>query len=339
MMSQLLLLLLLSGLLDLTKTWTGPHSLRVLKTIWSGPHGSKPHFIAVCYVDDTQLLLFDNDVEEPKVEHREPWVHKMEAGFLEGESRLYKHLAQVATVSLNNLRKHHNQSDTGFHTYQWNCGCETGPDARFLRGNDDHAYDGEDYMYLNEDLHSWIAVDKVAQINKLEWEATYQIELIRNELEIGCVDWLHKYLQYGKETLQHADPPKTHVTRKHISDHEATLKCWALGFYPAEITLIWQHDWQDLTQEMEFVETRPGGDGTFQKWAAVVVPSGEEQKYTCHVQHMGLPKPLNLRWEPPESPALSTDIIVSLLLLGAVVTGALVAGAVIWRKKRSSRKK
>nr|XP_057158418.1 patr class I histocompatibility antigen, A-2 alpha chain-like isoform X1 [Pan paniscus] len=332
------LLLLLSGTLALTQTWAGSHSMRYFFTSVSRPGRGEPRFIAVGYVDDTQFVRFDSDAASQRMEPRAPWIEQEGPEYWDQETRSVKAQAQTDRVDLGTLRGYYNQSEDGSHTIQIMYGCDVGSDGRFLRGYRQDAYDGKDYIALNEDLRSWTAADMAAQITQRKWEAAHEAEQWRAYLEGLCVEWLRRYLENGKETLQRTDPPKTHMTHHPISDHEATLRCWALGFYPAEITLTWQRDGEDQTQDTELVETRPAGDGTFQKWAAVVVPSGEEQRYTCHVQHEGLPKPLTLRWEPSSQPTIPiVGIIAGLVLLGAVITGAVVA-AVMWRRKSSDRK-
>nr|AKR15223.1 MHC class I antigen [Papio anubis] len=332
------LLLVLSGALALTQTRAGSHSLRYFSTSVSRPGRGEPRFISVGYVDDTQFVRFDSDAASPREEPRAPWVEQEGPEYWDRNTRIAKAETQTYRENLRTLLRYYNQSEGGSHTIQKMYGCDLGPDGRLLRGYHQLAYDGRDYIALNEDLRSWTAADMAAQNTQRKWEAAGAAEQHRTYLEETCVEWLRRYLENGKETLQRADPPKTHVTHHPVSDHEATLRCWALGFYPAEITLTWQRDGEDQTQDTELVETRPEGDGTFQKWAAVVVPSGEEQRYTCHVQHEGLPKPLTLRWVPSSQSTIpNVGIIAGLVLLGAVVIGALVA-AVMWRRKSSDRK-
>nr|SOF03939.1 MHC class I protein [Macaca fascicularis] len=327
------LLLVLSGALALTQTWAGSHSLRYFYTSMSRPGRGQPRFISVGYVDDTQFVRFDSDAESPREEPRAPWMEQEGPEYWDQNTRIAKANAQTYRENLRTALRYYNQSEAGSHTIQTMYGCDLGPDGRLLRGYDQSAYDGRDYIALNEDLRSWTAADMAAQNTQRKWEAAGAAEQHRTYLEGECLEWLRRYLENGKETLQRADPPKTHVTHHPVSDHEATLRCWALGFYPAEITLTWRRDGEDQTQDTELVETRPAGDGTFQKWAAVVVPSGEEQRYTCHVQHEGLPEPLTLRWEPSSQSTIPiVGIIAGLVLLGTVVA------AVMWRRKSSDRK-
>uniref|UniRef100_A0A2K6KS36 Ig-like domain-containing protein n=1 Tax=Rhinopithecus bieti TaxID=61621 RepID=A0A2K6KS36_RHIBE len=332
------LLLLLSGALALTETWAGSHSLRYFYTSVSRPDRGEPHFISVGYVDDTQFVRFDSDAESPREEPRARWLEQEGPEYWAEQTRRVKEAAQTFRVNLRTALRYYNQSEAGSHTIQRMYGCDLGPDGRLLRGYHQDAYDGKDYIALNEDLHSWTAADMAAQNTQRKWEVAGEAERVRAYLEGECLEWLRRYLENGKETLQRADPPKTRVTHHPVSDHEATLRCWALGFYPAEITLTWQRDGEDQTQDTELVETRPVGDRTFQKWGAVVVPSGEEQRYTCHVQHEGLPEPLTLRWEPSSQSTIPiVGIVAGLAVLAVVVTGAVVA-AVMWRRKSSGGK-
>uniref|UniRef100_A0A4X1U8W0 Ig-like domain-containing protein n=1 Tax=Sus scrofa TaxID=9823 RepID=A0A4X1U8W0_PIG len=262
------LVLLLSGTLALTGTRAGPHSLRYFDTAVSRPDRGKPRFIEVGYVDDTQFVRFDSDAPNPRMEPRVPWMEQEGQEYWDQQTRNVKKEAQIYRGNLRTALGYYNQSEAGSHTLQSMYGCDVGPDGLFLRGYSQFAYDGADYIALNEDLRSWTAADTAAQITKRKREAADAAEQMRSYLEGACVEGLQKYLEMGKDTLQRAEPPKTHVTRHPSSDLGVTLRCWALGFYPKEISLTWQREGQDQSQDLELVETRPSGDGTFQKWAA-----------------------------------------------------------------------
>ncbi|XP_053523093.1 LOW QUALITY PROTEIN: patr class I histocompatibility antigen, A-126 alpha chain-like [Artibeus jamaicensis] len=328
------LLLLLSGALALTGARAGPHSLSYFRTVASRPGPGEAWFLEVGYVDGTEFVRFDSDAANPREEPRAPWMERVDPQYWDEQTRRAKGNAQTLRGNLNTRRGYYNQSEDGSHTIQTLHGCDVGPDGLFLRGYYRSAYDGADYIALNEDLRSWTAADAAAQITRRKWEAGGCAERWRNYLEGECVQWLLRYLERGKAALQRADPPEAQVTRHPTSEREATLRCWARGFYPADIALTWRRDGQDQTQDTELVETRPSGDGTFQTWAALVVPPGEEQRYTCHVQHEGLSEPLTLRWEPPsQANTIILGVLGSLVLLGAVVSAA-----VMWGRRCSGGK-
>ncbi|XP_055455469.1 RT1 class I histocompatibility antigen, AA alpha chain-like [Psammomys obesus] len=338
MAPRTLLLLLAAALAPTIQTRTGSHSLRYFYTAVSRPGLGEPRFIAVGYVDDTEFVRFDSDAETPRAEPRAPWVEREGPEYWERNTRIAKSNEQIYRGSLRTALGYYNQSEAGSHTIQRMYGCHVGPDGRLLRGYEQHAYDGKDYIALNEDLRSWTAADTAAQITKRKWEEAGEAERLRAYLEGECLEWLRRYLEHGKDTLLRTDRPKAHVTHHPRPQGDITLRCWALGFYPADISLTWQLEGEDLTQDMELVETRPAGDGTFQKWAAVVVPPGKEQHYTCHVQHEGLPEPLTLRWEPPQPTVTIMAVIAVLVVLGVVVIiGAVVAVMRKWRRNTGGK--
>ncbi|XP_034885634.1 DLA class I histocompatibility antigen, A9/A9 alpha chain-like [Mirounga leonina] len=158
------LVLLLSGALAVTEPWAGSHSLRYFHTSVSRPGRGEPRFVIVGYVDDTQFVRFDSDAASPRMEPRAPWMEQEGPEYWDLETRIAKNNAQSFRGSLNVLRGYYNQSEAGSHTIQVMYGCDVGSDGNLLRGYRQDAYDGADYIALNEDLRSWTAADTAAQI-------------------------------------------------------------------------------------------------------------------------------------------------------------------------------
>ncbi|KAG8524897.1 HLA class I histocompatibility antigen, A-66 alpha chain [Galemys pyrenaicus] len=198
--------LLLLAALTLTETWAGSHSLRYFYTAVSRPGLGKPRHVEVGYLDDTQIQRFDSDSPSLRVEPGALWVEQMEPQYWDRETETLKSKTQQGHMCLTVLRGNYNQSEagtgTGSHTFQRMSGCDVGPDGRLLRGYSQSAYDGHDYMALNEDLRSWTAADEVARNHKPRWEASGWAAVVRNFVEGRCVEILLSFLEKGKDTLK-----------------------------------------------------------------------------------------------------------------------------------------
>uniref|UniRef100_A0A4W2HRM4 MHC class I-like antigen recognition-like domain-containing protein n=1 Tax=Bos indicus x Bos taurus TaxID=30522 RepID=A0A4W2HRM4_BOBOX len=107
------LLLLLSGVLVLSETWAGSHSLSYFCTCVSRPGLGEPRFFAVGYVDRTQFARFDSDAANPRMEPRAPWMEQDVLEYWEEMTRDAKKAQQRMRLALNNLRGYYNQSEAG----------------------------------------------------------------------------------------------------------------------------------------------------------------------------------------------------------------------------------
>ncbi|XP_031203223.1 HLA class I histocompatibility antigen, A-11 alpha chain-like [Mastomys coucha] len=323
--------LLLMVTLAITKHPNDVYSLRYLYILLEWPGLLERQFIYLGYVGNTQFIGFNSRSESRRAEHRAPWKDEQDPEYWEEKTKsLLKEKKHWEEIMKKAFHDDHNTT-TGHHTIQLKYGCDVLPDGYFSHGVLELTLDNQEYIMLSGDLETWIVIGKKVEVIRQEWEATYYGPIAKNYLENRCVEEFLEAFGYGIDYLLRTDPPRVHVIHKVRPDQKITLRCWALNFYPAEITLTWQRDGRNQTQDLEVVETRPAGDGTFQKWAAVVVSSGEEYRYTCHVNHDGLPEPITLRCGIPPStfPIMATAIAV---VLGALLLGSMVT-FLIWKRR------
>ncbi|XP_065271561.1 RT1 class I histocompatibility antigen, AA alpha chain-like isoform X4 [Emys orbicularis] len=200
-MATLLLLLLLGAAATPGGcSGPGPHSLRYFYTGVSEPGPGLPQFITVGYVDGQ--LFMDYSSERGSAVPRAEWMARnLDPQYWQRETQNLQSEQATFRANLNTLRGRYNQS-AGFHTVQVMYGCELRGDGS-KGGFSQDAYDGRDFISLDKDHETWVAADDAARITKQKWDADRSIAQRRRAyLEQECIEWLGKYLEYGKETLQ-----------------------------------------------------------------------------------------------------------------------------------------
>ncbi|XP_016117577.1 BOLA class I histocompatibility antigen, alpha chain BL3-7-like isoform X2 [Sinocyclocheilus grahami] len=277
-MRHVLLLLLGAHL-----AYAGTHSLRYFYTGVSGDIDF-PEFTAVGLVDEEQFTYFDSNTKRtvPKTE----WIRQnVEADYWDGVTQTFTGTHPTFKVDIQTLKGRFNQS-AGVHSWQMMCGCELNDDGT-KRGYWQYGYDGEDYVSFDKSTLTWTAAKDQAMITKHKWDADKAFgEYNKGYLENTCIEWLQKYVSYGKDTLERKVSPQVSLLQKSSS---SSVSCHATGFYPSGVTISWMRNGQDHIEDVVLGQLIPNEDGTFQVTSTITVTPDElkNNKFSCVVEHQG----------------------------------------------------
>ncbi|KAI4899222.1 hypothetical protein NFI96_009142, partial [Prochilodus magdalenae] len=225
----------------------------------------------------------------------------------------------------------------GIHTWQKIEGCELQDDGT-KKGFMQFGYDGEDWLILDLNTVTWTAAHHKAVPVKLKWERAGAAQHAKNYLENDCIEYLQKYVDYGREALERKVPPEVSLFQK---DSSSPVVCHATGFFPKAVMISWKKNGEDLHEDVELRETLPNQDRTFQKRSILTVPPEEldSGKYTCVIHHKGLEKEIVLLVSDRRvlsgggTNGIIIGVVVAVLLL--VVIGCV--GFFVWKKKPGMR--
>nr|QER90614.1 MHC class I alpha antigen [Acipenser dabryanus] len=321
----------------------GTHSMRYFYMGVSEGTGL-PEFTAVGMVDDEQINYYDSVKKE--MIPRQEWVN--EAVDLDFWSRNTRNLVgsqQNFKANIGIAMQRFNQTG-GVHTVQRMYGCELDDDGT-KRGFFQDGFDGKDFIIFDKDTLTWTAPVMQAVLTKHKWDANRAWgQQQKAYLEETCIEWLQKYVQYGRETLERRVPPAvTLLQRKARGSADTEVLCHVTGFFPRAVEVTWVRDGRDHLEEgVQSGEVLPNQDGTYQLRKILTV-SPEEQgrhSYSCQVDHVSLDQKIMKEWDPnmrSSSDGGPPIGIIAGVIVGVLALAAVIIGVVIWKKRQGGAQK
>ncbi|XP_064175871.1 H-2 class I histocompatibility antigen, alpha chain-like [Anguilla rostrata] len=246
-----------------------------------------PEFTAVGMLDDEPFTYYDSDIKRkiPKTE----WIKEnVGADYWDRYTQILTGTQQTFKANIGIAMQRFNQTQ-GVHTVQRMYGCEWDDETGATGGFYQFGYDGEDFITYDLRNQRYFAPVQQAFITSQKWNNDpAQLENLKQYLTQECVDWLKKYVSYGRSALERTVAPKVSLLQKDPSSPVVT--CHLTGFYPRGVMVTWQRNGDDLHEDVELGETVPNEDGTFQTTSHLTVKPEDwkSQKYTCTVQHRSL---------------------------------------------------
>ncbi|XP_023200159.1 H-2 class I histocompatibility antigen, Q9 alpha chain-like isoform X2 [Xiphophorus maculatus] len=313
------------------------HSLKYFYTASSGIEN--PSYVSVGLVDDVQISYCDNNINKniPK----QDWMNKVNSehpNYWKEETETCLAKQRTFKFSLKIAKQRFNQTG-GVHVFQQMYGCEWDDETGEVKGYDQFGSDGEDLIMLDPQTQQWIAPKPQAVITANRFNNSRIIkELEKIYLTQTCVEWLKKYVNYGRRSLMRKDLPSVSLLQKNPS---SPVSCFATGFYPNRAKMFWRKDGEEIHDGVEKGEILPNNDGTFQMNVDIDLSSVANEdwnKYECVFKLSGVKEDMTNRLEKTRILRNKSNIptviipVVALAVLGLTA----VIGLIIYNKMNDS---
>uniref|UniRef100_W5K9F7 Ig-like domain-containing protein n=1 Tax=Astyanax mexicanus TaxID=7994 RepID=W5K9F7_ASTMX len=300
-------------------------------------------FTALGLLDDREIDYY-NSKEQKKIPKQSWMMEKMQEDYWEKGTQSRKSKEQWLKDFLDTIIQQMNHSNQDLHVLQWRTGCEvdeSNGQVKFLRGISEYSYDGSDFLYFDYENMRWIAAVPQAEPTKRKWDnETIVNQDAKRYLEKECVDWLIKFMEYGKETLRKHSPPAVYgFAKKSVSDSKkVSLTCLATGFYPKDVDLSVRKFGTSIPDHLITTSgVRPNEDGTYQLRKSAEI-SDDPTDYDCNVHHSTIEEPAIKKWGKYNSnPKTGSGLVLIGGVAGGVIVILLIVLAVLFfvlKKKR-----
>ncbi|XP_078073794.1 class I histocompatibility antigen, F10 alpha chain-like [Mustelus asterias] len=326
-----MLLILFS--ISLCFSWVSPDSFTVLYTGISGIPGH-PEFVGVAMLNG--VVLSHYNIDNLQMVSRQQFI----TDYLSVEdwdylSALGKKRYDVMMETMSPIWNWMNQT-AGIHTFQWIRSVEITEDGSIKRSMR-FGFDGKDYISLEPDRMRWVASNHMAVKTKEKWilDQSWNKHW-KWQLEEELVGLLRKYLQVGKEYFGRKVQPEVFISRSEPNSQykSLTLSCLVTGFYPADIKVIWLRNGEVMSETLSS-GVRPNHNETHQIQKEIEINAGDEDQYSCQIEHSSLAEPKLHHWEIPGNSGEQYHLGI---IIGAAIPALAVIfgiiGIVIWKSQQ-----